>query len=514
MARDASQVEIFFDSGDTFAEMSSHVLFAETRFSSSANAIPGDMTIVMKDPDRSLSFRTGTQVQVFIDGVPLWGGILTTIRRKHFFPVVDSSDLTRIFDRKWLLSGPDFNILFDKRVIRDESDYFARISTPKGKVGQIIRRYLPQYIESGGVDLFTDVDDTEIAYPAGLWVGQGHYWREQMNDFAQYGGAVYYISATKALQFHSLNHVVSPWGFTDYQPDGVNLIGFREADVNEEGISMITEALVWGGSSLPGEASQNPNEPGSVVFARYPDPPANTQVIPGGDSWTGALAEAVTLEDNTIKPVSMEGMPNPLEVVVHVLIDTEFMYVSKVDGDLLTVVRTDRQEHEAGATIFHEGYPEVTHTAETEQQAIDNIALYGRWQRGEQHAGEPMYLLQSSIDMRAYQIVAGRPGTDTTGLDGGLNRPLWSIGLSWFAHDVPNDQHLHPGDIVDMHFHTLGTSGVPLVLTLPLLSLNVSFPGLDAQGRGYVRFDGQFGISQSDNRFLWRFLLRRNRFLR
>lgn len=159
-----------------------------------------------------------------------------------------------------------------------------------------------------------------------------------------------------------------------------------------------------------------------------------------------------------------------------------------------------------------------TQTAAREQLAVDRLGLYGRWQRAEMRVGQEGYLTQGSVKNRAYTIVAGPPGIDPLRrTDGGYNVPQPSISLSWFAHDVPSGAHIVPGTLVPITLYTMGSDlHHPVVLLLPLRSVKVTFPTLpsnnpDGDPLTFVRFDGEFGLSMTDSRFLWKYLLKKNR---
>lgn len=446
-AREASDIQINIDGVDR----ADHVLFAESTFELVSNATPGTSTIVLKDPNRVLSFTTGKEVELWLDGVLQWGGLITQVSRRYFFPAVDTSDLTKVRTRKWVLTVTDFNLWFDKRVVWDANDPFRRLHEPGGPLGGMVIYLFDKYVTPiPGLTVERKSDGGKVGafnrkYPKGLFIGQGKPLRDQMEDLAQYGGAVWYIDAHKRLVFDTVEDSVYPYTFVDHNPNWVTSIGFREGEINQDGFQMVTEALVWGGAEQLSDSTDNQG----LFFARFPDPPANRQVIPG------APAVAAT-EDTPAYPA----------------------------------------------------VPDQVISAADEQKAIDRISTYGRWQRAEMRPGEQGYLDQYSVLGRAYTIVAGDTGTDpATGIDGGLNQPLWQVKIAWFAHDVPSKNHVRPGQIVPFVFYTMDK----LSLMLPCRRIVISFPGLAPDGRPYVRFDGEFGIQYTDPRYLWRFLFKRRR---
>lgn len=139
---------------------------------------------------------------------------------------------------------------------------------------------------------------------------------------------------------------------------------------------------------------------------------------------------------------------------------------------------------------------------------------HGRWQLGETHFNEDGYGTQDGVNARGQVIVLGDPGTGGyagSDTNRGLRYPQWNINLAWFAHDVPTisgtPDHLRPGDLVTFSLEVFGTLGVPLVQTLPLRSLRISFPSGRADGETYVRFDGSFGLQLDDPKTIWTYIL-------
>jgi hypothetical protein len=269
----SSDISITYDGQD----ITRYVVFAQSQFELVAAATPGTATLVIRDRDRELSFIIGKEVILTVDGVRLWGGILMDIGRSHFFPVVDSSDLNNITSRQWTLTCTDYNIYFDKRAVRNTANYFEPIMYGPGKLGTLIRQLIPQYMDvPAGLDYTTFVEDTNyyVDQRSPLAPGQGKPWRETFEHWANLEAFTFYIDARKRLRFHAIENTVAPWGFTDHRPRG-RMIGFREGTIREDGMQMVTDALVWGGKALKADEIEI-EEP---VFARYPSPPANTEVL-------------------------------------------------------------------------------------------------------------------------------------------------------------------------------------------------------------------------------------------
>jgi hypothetical protein len=424
-------------------EIQNRVVYAESWFSSQANPVQGQFHLVVRDLVQNFDPTIGQRLEVTLDGVPLFGGYLFRIGRSNFFPAADTSDPGSMRSRKWILDGPDFNVLFDKRVLYDASNPVSALVVPSGRrtIGKAFTYLMQNFVDvPSGMDFTTYSDNITTQYGTeengGLYVGQGKTWREQMDDFADQGGVIYYIDGSFNVHLHEYETVVMPWVFTDKSPNGTTTVGFREGEYTKDGNRIVTDALVWGGSAI--RAPGGPE--GEIVFARYPDPPANTA------TWHGR-----------------------------------------------------------------------TQPAAREQDAIDRQGLYGRWQYGEEHAGQDNYLTLGSVKNRAFVIINGPPGAvPNDGIEGGFNRPEETMKLVWFAHDVPSGIHVRPGYISTFILYTQGQGGSPLVVTLPCRSIRVSFPTLptgNTGGQTYVRFEGEFGTSYSDSRFLWKFLKRQRQAL-
>lgn len=422
-------------------DVTNKCLYRETTFNSQANPIQGTFKLTLKDADQTLSPVAGQKVTLHIDGVPLFGGYVMKIGRGVFFPAVDTTGGTAEVVRKWVLEGPDYNVLFDKRIIYDPSNPYVALSVPSGKrtISAAFKYLMDNYVDTpAGLNWSTYVDLITTPYGSEAsgadYVGVGKTLRDQMEDFMDHGAVMYYIDADFNVHLHEYESLSVGWLLTD-KPTAANTVGFREGEYHQDFGQMVTDALVWGGSSIK-ESDGGPG--GDIVYSRYPDPPANTRVV-------------------------------------------------------------------AGKTL----------SATREQQAIDRQAQYGRWQRGEERAGQSNYLTQDSVDIRAFNIINGPPGSvPTYGVESGLSKPMHTLTCAWFAHDVPNSEHVRPGYLMDFILYTQPwPNGNPRPLTLPLRSMRVSFPALPSSSPGdtYVRFDADFGVSFSDRRYLWRALKNRTR---
>jgi len=256
-----SVIAIEYDGTD----ITSNVLFAETSFECQMAAIPGAFTVTVRDEDRSLTFITGKELTLSVDGVLLYGGYVTSAQRTYAFPADKTSNLSQVKSRKWVLTGVDYNVLFDKRVLRNTSDFTHDIPDLTGSPtdGEVIRDHFPTYFDIPAGFNFTSATyilDNHTFSTTGkyIWDTQGVKMRDVMEDLAQYG-SVYWIDATKQLHFQPVQDQLADWGFSD-KPTSSDRIGFREGEMTEDASSIVNDALVWGGSAWASN--------GDIVFAR------------------------------------------------------------------------------------------------------------------------------------------------------------------------------------------------------------------------------------------------------
>jgi len=269
-----SSIEILLNGVD----ITDRVVYSQTSFTSQVNPMQGSFRVVCRDPDQDFAPVCGQKLKVYIDGVPLFGGYVMVIDMGNFLPAVDTALPNSVKTRRWTLSGPDFNVLFDKRILYDPANPKVSPKVPSGKrtITKAFRYMMNNLLNvpvnldhTTHVDTILDDDGEEAAYGSeengSMYVQAGSTWREQMDDFADHSGLIYYIDGDFAIHLHSFESVLVPFPIMDKH--GVNSIPFRSGTYIEDYTRMATEALVWGGSALKGT--------NGVVFAKYPNAPAN-----------------------------------------------------------------------------------------------------------------------------------------------------------------------------------------------------------------------------------------------
>lgn len=245
-----------------------NVIFSTATFDSQLAALPGTFEVTVKDPQKTLSFSTGSEISLVIDSHKYFGGYITQVTRKLALPVDDTTVIGNVESRVWVLRGADYNILFDKRVFWNKADptknapSFSGTATDVSLVKTMCTSYLD--LSSDGLDtdnaFMEEVGDPTPDDSAGAWVNPGSTWRQAMQDIVQYTGAIYYIDADKNLHYQSQETIQPDWIFSDRPQSGPPLYGFRELEYIEDGTNIVNDALVWGGAAL--------SPTGKPVFAR------------------------------------------------------------------------------------------------------------------------------------------------------------------------------------------------------------------------------------------------------
>lgn len=436
----SSDIQILYDGSD----ITDKVVFSSATFEAQASGGVGTFSITLKDTARTLSFVTGKEVLLVLDGTPYFGGYLMQIGHRFAFPVVNTTDLDVVTARQFALHGTNYNVLFDRLVVRNTADYLHALPTFPGDVqaGDMVKDLAANYLDG-----LADFDTTSFVDPVGYAGGLANFqaggsfswkpptqslrWREQMRWVSQYTGAIYYLDAERNLHYHGPENVFSRWGFSD-RPNHRTVLtsqttftgatyGFREMTTSQDITNIINDIFVWGGSPII--AADTQGESGTVFARRTND---------------------------------------------------------------------------------------------------SSIATYGRWQAADVRFVE--LGVQSSVDARADTIVPPEgsdlaPGMTGDGIIHNASKPDWTVSLVWYAHDVPTletgaKDHLIPGDIVTFAFYVHGTDlQHPLILTLPLRQVSITFPTLPSDTGGdpktFARFEGQFGLSLDDPFNLWEAILNR-----
>lgn len=256
--------------GGSPVDITDDCVFTDCSFSQQMNAVAGRFSVKVRDPEQTHSFVTGSEITLEVDGVLLFGGYITGIDMGSFAPAADTSDLANYALRTWTLTGPDYNIIFDKRVWRNTADYLRAIDLSAFTTdGAILREAVDNYADLSDFDSSGIEDIASI--PTGDVLQQGQTLRAEFENLSLFGGAVWYIAPDKTFTYKPYDDVVKRWGFSDtpnrnpitVSPDEYQgaTWPFREVRGTEDASYMVNDALVWGGSQFAGSG-------GGTVFAR------------------------------------------------------------------------------------------------------------------------------------------------------------------------------------------------------------------------------------------------------
>jgi hypothetical protein len=436
-----------------YIDITKSVIFADAYFESQAAAVPGSFHLSIKDPDQVHSFVSGGRVEMFLSDIQVFGGFVTVPTRDFFFPADDTSRPVKT--RRWSLDGVDYNILLDKRVLRNPADLTHIVpSVPVGAndndahIISLFSQYFDLDFAGGGVlDVVSGVPSSPPVNSfihEWVWTDQGSTMRQVLDALVIqttiYGAlaCIYWIDAAARIRWLAIPapEDAAPWGFSDiptgpaYKPDGsleaLPFIGWRDGSASEDGSSVINEVFIWGGSPI--------GTNGQVVMAHEPSSGTSDSITAHG-RWQ--MSENHPGEDLYKSQAEVNARANAL-------ISGDTSGTSPVTG-AQGLVNPDLQY---SLTWFAHDVPS------------DNL-------------GNRLHII---------------PGQTVT-----LN--LWSFGE---VKTVDGSPAFRPYSVV-----------------LPLRQVRITFPTLpsekpdDFQEYTYVQFQGTFSLSMSDPVWWWQYLLKR-----
>lgn len=261
-------------------DISSGCLFAETTFESQMAAIPGTFRVVVSDPNHTYSFITGKEITLDVDGVRMYGGYLLNVAKEYAFPADKTTNPALTKSRRWVLTGVDYNILFEKRVQYNHTNHIkanAKVGAAGIYDGAVIRTYFTTWFDDlTGFDFTntTNIKDVYLYSGGYLPMTPGTTMKAELDNMALWG-AVYYIDADKKFHWIPIQDTAAPWGFSDKPSlaDTPPTIGFRDGEMTEDASSVVNDAFVWGGSEWAGT--------GTVVY----DNKSNSTSITNHGRW-------------------------------------------------------------------------------------------------------------------------------------------------------------------------------------------------------------------------------------
>jgi len=265
-----STVAIVVDSVD----ITSAVIFSTATFEQNFGGVPGTFSFTVRDPNRTLSFATGKEMSLTVDGIRMFGGYVMQVSMGHQAPAADTANISTYDLRTWTLRGSDYNVIFDKRVIRNTADYLTAIHVAGPTDGEILKQYVGSYSDCSDFTTTGIQNITTPPGPAGDTWAQGTKLRDIFASLYLFGGAIWYINGSKDFIYVPYEAAEKRWGFSD-QPNLTAITAspnsyqgatypFRAVEGQEDGSYIVNDALIWGGSKFAGAA-------GGTVFARVQD---------------------------------------------------------------------------------------------------------------------------------------------------------------------------------------------------------------------------------------------------
>jgi len=489
-------LEIIYDPDDEARDITNVVLIKSARLESSSWAQPGIWQATVRDLDQTQSFVTGKRIIWKLDGTTFYAGFLTQVTKTFALPTDDTTTPGSVKTRQFQLRGVDYNILFDKRVVRNTANYQTSIpqfsrTWDKTVVEQLCDDYL---------DLPTWLDTSTMVDQVG---------QIPMNAGAT--GVTYTPSYVNIIPDQDDVTVGYLWRIPhDYNPGSLSVhdngVAIWHYEIEpEDGTFMILE-----GNPTSLVATVNVTYKGAWVTQGSPWR-KQMQSFSGltGAIWyiqpNGNGADLVwrAVEDGAA-PYTLSDKPTGAEQGFR-----ELQYIEDASGMVNDALVWGGSEY---SNV--DGWP-TANVLFARKKNDTSIAAHNRWQWAETHFGDAMnYSSQDEVDIRAKIIVLGQTGDTVYAQNRGLQNPNETFTIAWHHIDVPKIgdvyQFIKPGDLttLDLHVFNRTIEGANPVI-LPCRSIAVTFPSGTADGNAIVRFEGTFSLQVNDPWTLWQAIARR-----
>ena len=483
-------LEIIYDPDDEARDITNVVLIKSARLESSSWAQPGIWQCTVKDLTQEQEFVTGKRIIWRLDGTTFYGGFLTQVTKAFAFPADDTTVPASVKTRQFQLRGVDYNILFDKRVVRDPTNYQTSIP-------QFSRTWDKTVVEklcNDFLDLPTWLDTSTMVDQVGrIPMNSGatgvpyspSYVNIIPNEFDETVGYLWQIPHTYiagSLSVH--DDGVAIWHYEVDPADGTFMIlegspTSLVATVNVTYMgSWVTQGSPW--------RKQMQNFSGLTGAIWY--------IQPNGD---GADLVWRAVED-VVAPYVLSDKPEGAEQGFR-----EMQCVEDASGMVNDALVWGGSEY---SNV--DGWPTANVLFAREKNET-SITDHNRWQWAETHFGDAMnYSSQDEVDIRAKIIVLGQTGDTVYAQNRGLQNPNETFTLAWHHTEVPKSgevyQFIKPGDLTTLNLHVFDKDVI-----LPCRSIAVTFPSGTTDGNAIVRFEGTFSLQVNDPWTLWQAIARR-----
>lgn len=245
--------------GGSPVDYTNSCIYERCSFTQQMNAVPGSFEVYVRDPEVVLSFTTGSEISLTIDGIKMFGGYIRTVSMSNLAPAADTTDPDAAGLPVWILRGTDYNIIFDSRVWRNTGNYLRLIDLSAFTTdGAILRELVDNFADLSDFDSSGIEDVATIT--GGDLVEQGKKLREEFKSLAAFGGTVWYANGDKKFIYTPFEDVEKRWGFSD-DPNHNTITaspvsyqgattGYRQVEYTEDGSYMGNDAFVWGGNKF------------------------------------------------------------------------------------------------------------------------------------------------------------------------------------------------------------------------------------------------------------------------
>lgn len=251
-------------------DITSCVILEGCRFTGQANGAVGVCVLKVKDAGHVFSFVTGRTITLEVNGQVEWGGFVSRVRYGFFFvgSLEAPGDVVRYFE----ISGVDWNIFFQKRVIFDKAKPTnMQLTTFPADTDDdvVLKYYLANHADLSGDGISvagiehvgTPSQDDEISGAAGWTLG----------DLARYlrfnTGAIDYIDPDRDYIHTDVDTPDAPAALTDlvFDDDKIGHVRYRELEIDADGGGLRNDALVWGMGQGNVEAVFNRTQDGDSI---------------------------------------------------------------------------------------------------------------------------------------------------------------------------------------------------------------------------------------------------------
>jgi len=485
------------------------VLYEDAYFEGQAAAVPGSFHLTVKDPTRTLSFVSGGRIEMSLASQPIFGGILSVPTMDFFFSALDTSE--PVTGRRWSLDGVDYNMILDKRRLRNLVD---------------LTHFIPAVTSASGnnndkdiIGLFSTYFDLDFSGGGTIGVTV-----DQVNDFTSQP-----LTGTATKTSGSKNVTGSGTKYLDElgKGDTVSIPGGGGTDTLV--VTSVSHDALFVVKTAPTHSASSSN-------ARR----TNTQFVwPAQGSTMREVLDSIVIETtihgklaciywlNAQAQLRWLAIPSVADESPWGFSDVPTGPAYDTDGNQIYIPFIgwrDGSASEDGSAIINEVFVWGGNPLGSAGQAVlahksnqASIDAHGRWQMAEVHPGEDLYKSQAQVNARANALISGdTSGTSpVTGAQGLINLDRQYV-LTWYAHDVPIISsvrtHLVPGKTATLNLWSFSPDGGahPFTLVLPLRQVRVTFPTLPSDTGGatktFVKFEGTFSLSMSDPVWWWQYL--------